>query len=721
MALSPKMIRSQMALLKPLLKSCSLETMRKGQDLVGELIGVAKAGRFILKEHTFPDFTGCWVTPKDERRQGVILYLHGGGYTCGGTDYAKGFGITLAERFGVKVFCPGYRLAPEHPYPAALEDALTAYQYLLQKGYSPSHIALCGESAGGGLCYSLCLKLRELGLAQPSCILAISPWVDLTLGGASYQENLESDPSLTNEFLTHCVNCYAENPKDSLVSPIFGTLSQMPPSLIFVAENELLLSDAQTLHRKLTEQGTLSRLTVKPNRWHAYIVYGIQEDEDDFNEINRFLNRHLSQEKKLRWMRLDNAAKIYPAARNQHWSNVFRLSATLTETIDREVMQSALDVTVRRFPSIAARLRRGIFWYYLQQLKQAPAIRDEVSYPLTRMSRKEARRCALRVIVYQNRVAVEFFHSLTDGTGGTVFLKTLVAEYLQQKYGISVPAENGVLGRLDEPSEAELEDSFQKYAGPVNASRKEDNAWHLTGIPEPDGFLNLTCLEVSAADILEKAHGYGVTVTAFLCAVLMQALQKIQKEQVPNIRRRKPIKVQIPINLRNMFPSKSLRNFALYTTPQIDPRLGEYDFADICKTVHHWMGLEITPRKMAMMIAANVNSERLWIVKIMPLFLKNMVMKAVFKAVGERKSCLSLSNLGAVRLPEAMQPYVQRMDFILGVQASAPYNCGVLSYQNTLYINFIRNTREPRLESACFQVLQELGIAVQVSSNGGQR
>lgn len=721
MALSAKTIRSQMALLKPLLKSCSLETMRKGQDLVGELMGVAKAGRFVLKEHSFPDFSGCWVTPKDERRQGVILYLHGGGYTCGSVEYAKGFGITLSERFGVKVFCPGYRLAPEHPFPAGLEDALTAYEYLLSKGYAPDHIALCGESAGGGLCYSLCLKLKEMGMAQPSCIIAISPWTDLTLGGVSYRENRENDPSLTNEFLDYCVKCYTKNQENPMVSPIFGELSQMPPSLIFAAENELLLSDAQDMHRKLSRQGCQSRLFVKPNRWHAYIVYGIKEDDDDFNEINRFLNRYLSQEKKLRWMRLDNAAKIYPAARNQNWSNVFRLSATLKEEIDRDVMQSALDVTVRRFPSIAARLRRGIFWYYLQQLEQAPIIRDEASYPLTKMSRKEARRCALRVIVYQNRLAVEFFHSLTDGTGGLVFLKTLTAEYLQQKYGISVPAESGVLGRLEEPSEDEMEDSFQKYAGPVNASRKEDDAWHLTGTPEPDGYLNLTCFSLSSSAILEKAHQYGVTVTAFLCAVLMQALQQMQKEQVPNIRRRKAIKVQIPINLRKMFPSKSVRNFALYTTPQIDPRLGEYDFADICKAVHHWMGLEITPRKMAMMIAANVNSERLWIVKIMPLFIKNMVMKAVFNAVGERKSCLSLSNLGAVQLPAVMHEYVERMDFILGVQATAPYNCGVVSYKNTLFVNFIRNTREPRLEAAFWNVLQELGVAAQVSSNGGQR
>lgn len=720
MALSPKAVRSQMALLKPLLKSCSLDTMRKGQNLIGELMGVAKAGRFLLKEHCFQNFTGCWVTPKDERRQGVILYLHGGGFTCGGVDYAKGFGITLAERFGVKVFCPGYRLAPEHPFPAALEDSVTAYEYLLNKGYRPDHIALCGESAGGGLCYSLCQKLKQMKLPLPSCIIAISPWVDLTLSGDSYATNQESDPSLTNEFLKYCVKCYASDQQDPFVSPILGDLNLLPPSLIFAAENELLYSDSKNLHQMLLSAGCSSHLTVKPDRWHAYVVYGLKEDNDDFDAINRFLNKYMCREKKLRWMRLDNAAKIYPAARSQNWSNVFRLSASLKEDIDIEVMQSALDVTVRRFPSIAARLRKGIFWYYLQQLKQAPAIRQELSYPLARMSKKEARQCALRVIVYKNRVATEFFHSLTDGTGGMIFLKTLVAEYLQQKYGISIPAEKGVLGRLDEPSDTELEDSFQKYAGPVNASRKEDDAWRLTGTPELDGFLNLTCFQLSASQVRDKAHEYGVSVTAFLCAVMMEALQQLQKEFVPNVRRRKAIKVQLPVNLRTMFPSSSLRNFALYTTPQLDPKLGEYEFTDICKTVHHWMGLEITPRKMAMMIAANVNSERLWIVKIMPLFIKNMVMKAIFNAVGERKSCLSLSNLGVVQLPVVMRDYVKRMDFILGVQATAPYNCGVLSYGDQLYINFIRNTREPQLETAFFKVLQSLRLSAEVSSNGNQ-
>lgn len=720
MALSAKTVRSQMGILKPLLESCSLETMRKGQELVGDIMSASQQGRYVLKEHSFSDFTGIWVTPKDERRQGVILYLHGGGFICGNADYAKGFGITLAVRFGVKVFCPAYRLAPENPAPTALDDALTAYCYLLEKGYSSRHITLCGESAGGGLCYSLCHLLQQKNMALPGGIIAISPWVDLTMQGESYQTNKKTDPSMSVAFLQYCVKQYTDCPSDPAVSPLLGELKDMPPSLLFAAKEEILVSDAQQLQEKLIAGGSKSVLRLKPERWHAYVVYGLQEDEDDMQAINQFLNKHLSQEKKLRWLRLDNAAKIYPAARNQNWSNVFRLSATLKEPVDTAVLQSALDVTVRRFPSIAARLRRGTFWYYLQQLEHAPQVRQESSYPLTRMSRREARKCALRVIAYQNRIAVEFFHSLTDGTGGLTFLKTLVAEYLQQKHGIPISAGEGVLGRLDEPSEAELEDSFQKYAAPVTASRKEDDAWRLTGIPEPDGYLNLTCFALPVQAVLDKAHSYHVSVTTYLCAVMMEALQQLQKEKVPNIRRRKAIKVQIPVNLRTMFPSQSVRNFALYTTPQINTRLGEYSFTEICKLVHHWIGLDVTPRQMGMKIATNVNTERIMAVKILPLFIKNIIMKAVFIAAGERKSCLSLSNLGVVKLPENMGQHIEKLDFILGVQATAPYNCGVITWQDQMYVNFIRNTRQPELEMAFFKVLQQQGIPAQVSSNGEQ-
>ena len=718
MSLSPKTIRTQLSLLRPLLDSCSLETIRKGQHMIGELMGARHRNQVMVKEHPFPEFQSAWVIPKDERRQGVILYLHGGGYTCGDLQYATGFGSALAVDCGVKVFCAAYRLAPEHPFPAALDDAVESYRYLLFKGYAPDHITLCGESAGGGLCYSLCLRLKELGLPLPGGIIAISPWTDLTASGQSYTDNKEIDPSMTAEQLDFYASCYAENREDPLVSPLFGDLTEMPASLLLVGGDEIMLDDARGLHNQLLAAGCRSQLIVKPERWHGYLLYDLEEDRQDYTVINRFLNQVMSMEGKLRWMRLDNAAKIYPAARRQNWSNVFRLSATLTEEADRTVLQSALDVTVRRFPSIGARLRRGVFWYYLEQLTHAPAIQDECSYPLTRMDRDEVRQCAFRVIAYKNRIAVEIFHSLTDGNGALIFLKSLVAEYLQQKYGLAVPAEKGVLGRLEDPAPAEIEDSFLKYAGRISASRRESDAWQLSGILERDGFLHVTCLQIPVKEALEKAHQHNVSLTAFLTAAMMLAIQRLQAEKIPVVWMRKPVKVLIPVNLRRLFPSRTLRNFALYTTPEIDPRLGQYEFDEICRAVKHKMGLEIEPKIMSAKIATNVSSERLLAVRVLPLFIKNFVMKMVFNSVGEKKSCLSLSNLGAVDLPDVMKPYVERLDFILGTQATAPYNCGALSFGDRLYINIIRNTREPELENHFYRVLRELGLTVQAESNG---
>lgn len=418
-----------------------------------------------------------------------------------------------------------------------------------------------------------------------------------------------------------------------------------------------------------------------------------------------------------RWLPLDNAAKIYPAARRKNWTNVFRLSATLTEPVDTAVLQSALDVTVKRFPSIAVRLRRGVFWYYLQQLPSSPALSPEYSYPLVWMDKAQLRQCAFRVIVQDRRIAVELFHSLTDGNGALVFLKSLVAEYLEQKHQIQIPADNGVLDRREVPKPEELEDSFPKYAGSIQASRRENTAWHLSGTREENGFLHVTCFRLPVQAVVEKAHEYRISVTGFLTAVLMQALQQWQKELYP-LHRRKPVKVLIPVNLRNLFPSKTLRNFAMYATPEILPRLGEYTFPEICQVVKAKMAEEITPKKMSMKIATNVSSEQLLAVRILPLFIKNAVMKAIFDATGETKSCLTLSNLGQITLPENMMPYVERMDFILGVQAASPYNCGALSFKDNLYINFIRNTRESALEQHFYHILHQLGLPVQVQSNG---
>jgi len=421
--------------------------------------------------------------------------------------------------------------------------------------------------------------------------------------------------------------------------------------------------------------------------------------------------------RQLRWMRLDNAAKIYPAAKRRHWSNIFRLSATLTEEVDREILQLALNKISRRFPSMAVRIRMGVFWYYLEEMKEPPSVQDEKGHPLSRMPFDDIRKCAIRVICYKNRIACEFFHAITDGNGGLIFLKSLTAEYLRLKYGENIPCTDGIFDVEEEPKPEELEDSFFKNDGPVKAARKDDDAFQLNGVREFDRYNNLITGSIKTEDILQLAKKYGVTLTTFIASVMIASLINIQNRQVPNIRRQKRVKVLIPINLRKMFDSETLRNFVLYITPGIDPRLGEFSFEEILKSVHHQMGLGITKQNMAAKIAKNVGIERVFIVKIMPLFIKNLVIKLFYNLNGERKSCITISNLGNVSAPDEWRKYVSRMDFVLGAPAENPNNCGILSYNGTLNINITRTIKEAELEREFFCYLKKLGLNVKIESN----
>lgn len=421
--------------------------------------------------------------------------------------------------------------------------------------------------------------------------------------------------------------------------------------------------------------------------------------------------------KNLKWMKLDNAAKIYPAARRRDWTNVFRLSVTFKDDIEPTLLQNALNVTIKRFPSVAVRLRTGAFWYYLEEIPEAPSVIKEECCSLNRMTFASIRECAFRVIYHKNRMSVEIFHSVTDGTGGLIFTKTLAAEYAKLRYGIEIPCENGILDVSEEADESEIEDSFGKYDSPVGTSRKEDVAYMLSGTHEPDNFLHVTTGILDTEKVLELAKKYNTTLTVFLAAVMMKAIYDIQNDSVKDISKRKSVRILIPVNLRKLFGSKTLRNFASYITPGINPRLGEYSFEEMVKTIHHSLGLELNCKKMSAKFTTNVKSERSAFLRVMPLFVKNFAMKLVYNRVGERTSSICLSNLGLVSLPKAMSEVVTRVDFVLGVQADSPCNCGVCSYDGKLYINFIRNIKESELERRFFTFLRKQDLHILVESN----
>ena len=190
-----------------LVENPDLEKHRQSQDHIGELLGNSKEIQY--RPVDIDGMDAEWVSVnRAHMKKYVILHCHGGGYSTGSSIYARTLTSKLAAGTSMDVLCFDYRLAPEHPYPAALDDALESYQYLLQKGYEPGQVMLAGESAGGGLIYCLCLKLKELGMELPCGLIGISPWTDLTGSGDSYRENREKDPSMTPELLQFYAKCY---------------------------------------------------------------------------------------------------------------------------------------------------------------------------------------------------------------------------------------------------------------------------------------------------------------------------------------------------------------------------------------------------------------------------------------------------------------------------------------------------------------------------------
>ena len=417
-----------------------------------------------------------------------------------------------------------------------------------------------------------------------------------------------------------------------------------------------------------------------------------------------------------KWFRLDTAALIFPAIARRNWCNVFRLSAGLTEPVDSAILQEAVNELKPRFPSFFVTLKQGFFWCYLEESRKEVQVREDYAYPLTFMSRREFKENCLRVLYYKNRVAVEFFHALSDGRGGSVFLVNLLARYLELKYGIDIP-KTGVIRDLSEPIRmTEIEDSFLKHAAPAASGRKERIAFRLKGTRETDGFKHLITGIVDTETLLNAAHRYRVSVTAFLAGVMAESIIGIQDEKKRQ-KKQKPVKITIPVDLRRLYDSETLRNFSLVINVGVEPRYGRYTLEEICRSISHQIGFMATPQQMAGMVAANVQPQRLLPLRLAPLEIKHLVMDLVYRQSGEKSGCLNISNLSRIEVPEAMQPYLTRAEFIIGPQRSYPNNCSVASFGGKTYINMIRNIREKELERRFFSKLVELGIPVEIESN----
>ena len=211
----------------------------------------------------------------------VVFHLHGGSYVLGSATAMARLSGAIGARAGARVISVDYRLAPEHPFPAGLDDALAAYRGLLDSGVPAARIAFAGESAGGGLVLATLLAARDAGLPLPSSAVALSPWVDLTMSGESLTNRVAFDPSMRKEgLLASALTYYAEtDPADPLISPVFADLRGLPPLLIQVGSNEILLDDALRLAARAAADAVDVRLEVTAGASHVFQVFGDRLDE----------------------------------------------------------------------------------------------------------------------------------------------------------------------------------------------------------------------------------------------------------------------------------------------------------------------------------------------------------------------------------------------------------------------------------------------------------
>lgn len=424
----------------------------------------------------------------------------------------------------------------------------------------------------------------------------------------------------------------------------------------------------------------------------------------------------MARKKQKLWYRLDNAGVLYSALKKEKYAPVYRFSAVMKETVDPEALQRAVDCTMPRFPGFRVRIRKGAFWCYFEpNEKPGPFVRRDIANPCQPIREKQDNDWLIRFFYYEKRISFEAFHAISDGAGALTFFRTLLAEYLRER-GVEIPPDPSILNVEEAPRPEELEDAYGRYAGRrALRGRLEKTAYSNVSQQEPFYTLNVTMGLMSVTEVKGQAKRYGASLTEYLTAVLLLSLLEKQAEE--KHRRQKPVALAIPINLRSWFPSETLRNFILTVRPCIDPSLGEYSLEEIIRYVHSYMNLHLSRQEMRAVLTGNVRFTQNPLLQVIPLFLKKPVMAFSYELLGVRPYTATYTNPGPFRVPEAMAPYIDHMEVVLGQATRPSPHCASISFGDTLEVTFAGTGASSDTERRFFTHLVQQGIHVKVISN----
>lgn len=413
--------------------------------------------------------------------------------------------------------------------------------------------------------------------------------------------------------------------------------------------------------------------------------------------------------------RLDTFGKLYPAVESLNYPAIFKFGVTLKTEINDAQLQKALNKIIKRFPTFNVKLKRGLFWYYLEPNPKLPSLKPDVGYPCKRINFKKNNDFLFQVLYKKKTISLEVFHALTDGFGALAFLKTLVAEYLKLS-GISIPPELGIIDCSTQPNPEESENSFLRYyKGKLKRQIKEPPVFHISGTRLPQDVYKIITGKFPVSKLLEITREKKVTITEYTTAVIVYSLYQLQEKQSRLIKR-KAICLSVPVNMRKYYPSKTLRNFSLFIKPRINPDLGEYTFEEVLYQIHHATRYELSEKYLSAALSANVSLEKNPVIRAVPLFIKNIMINFVFSTFGENRLSGTLSNMGQFEVPDSMKEHVTRFRVLLGANKINPVNCSLVSFDENLYLAFGRTIQETDLEHAVFTHFIKAGIPVTIDT-----
>lgn len=415
-----------------------------------------------------------------------------------------------------------------------------------------------------------------------------------------------------------------------------------------------------------------------------------------------------------RWYKLDNAAKIYPAISSNSRSSVFRVAVLLKQDVDRDILNAALRVTLPRFPSFAVRMRKGLFWYYFDPNENVPEA-DLEQTPICRaINTEETKGYLFRVNYFKNRISLEVFHAITDGTGATLFLKTLVYQYLHLS-GVEIATDDSILQCEEHPSVSEYEDSFgYNYDDTIKGKWAEEKAYQITGTRKAPDSVSVIHGIMPASGLNTISKNAGATITEYIVALLIYSIYSMR---LIGRGSKLPVKVSVPVNLRKFYPSRTLRNFSSYVNIGMLFSRVAFTFEDILATVSKQLREEVMPDKLMGKISANVNAEKNIFLRMAPLMLKNVVLKTAVNMYGDALVTATLSNLGIIKVPDDMKEHIERFDFVLGAPSSNMLNCAVCTFEDKLVLSFTRVMEETEIEKFLFRFLSAKGMEITIETN----